>query len=122
MWTYNNYLAHHGVTGMKWKVHKAKNLTLEVDDKKSKKKVNSKKSEKESKKDTKKSTVDKKEKNNSKIVEQVINGKFGNGQVRVKSLKKAGYNYDKIQNLVNEKLLGKAAAKRIAKRRAKRSK
>lgn len=39
-----------------------------------------------------------------KIVDKVIRGDFGNGEVRVKKLTDAGYEYAKIQNLVNEKL------------------
>lgn len=132
MWMYNdNYLCHHGVKGMKWKEHKTK-VEMEIgssnnklvksiktkvdpnnstqDNKNAKKKKQNKKENSEKKKSSKDS---------KKIVEQVINGKFGNGGTRVKALKKAGYNYEKIQNLVNQKLLGKAAAKRIAKRRAK---
>lgn len=132
MWTYNdNYLCHHGVKGMKWKEHKT-NADMEVgspnnklvktiknkvdpnnitkDNKNTKKKKQNKKENSEKKKSSKDS---------KKIVEQVINGKFGNGNTRVKALKKAGYNYEKIQNLVKQKLLGKDAAKRIAKRRAK---
>ena len=38
------------------------------------------------------------------IVDEVILGKFGNGQVRFDALAKAGYNYCEVQNKVNEKL------------------
>lgn len=34
----------------------------------------------------------------------VIAGKFGTGEERKKSLEKAGYNYRKVQNCVNELL------------------
>ena len=40
----------------------------------------------------------------AKIVEDVIAGKYGNGEERLKRLTAAGYNYYKVQNLVNEKL------------------
>ena len=35
----------------------------------------------------------------------VIDGKYGNGDARRIALQKAGYNYDTIQNLVNNMLL-----------------
>jgi tape measure domain-containing protein len=38
------------------------------------------------------------------VVDDVIRGKYGNGEDRVKALTKAGYKYSKVQNLVNEKL------------------
>lgn len=38
------------------------------------------------------------------IVDDVINGKFGNGEARMKALTDAGYDYATVQNLVNEKL------------------
>jgi LysM repeat protein len=38
------------------------------------------------------------------IVEEVIAGKWGNGQRRKEKLEAAGYNYNEVQNLVNEKL------------------
>lgn len=40
----------------------------------------------------------------SLIAEQVIQGKFGNGEDRKKNLKMAGFDYDKIQSIVNSKL------------------
>ena len=39
-----------------------------------------------------------------KVVDDVIGGKFGNGQARIEALTKAGYDWAHIQNLVNEKL------------------
>lgn len=33
---------------------------------------------------------------------EVINGAYGNGEDRKKLLKRAGYNYTKIQNCVND--------------------
>lgn len=38
------------------------------------------------------------------IVDKVINGDFGNGQIRFDALTKAGYNWCEVQNKVNEKL------------------
>ncbi|HCA29252.1 MAG TPA: hypothetical protein DEP23_06685, partial [Ruminococcaceae bacterium] len=38
------------------------------------------------------------------IAEEVIAGKWGNGAERKKKLKAAGYDYDAIQQLVNQKL------------------
>lgn len=40
----------------------------------------------------------------NKIVNEIINGDWGNGDERVKSLTKAGYDWAHAQNLVNEKL------------------
>ncbi len=64
-------------------------------------------------------------KNNDKIkdiVNKVIKGNYGNGEARKKALKKAGYDYNKVQNEVNIKLLGKKAAERIYKRKMKAAK
>lgn len=46
-------------------------------------------------------------KSNQVIVDEVIAGKWGNGDDRANRLKKAGYNFNEIQKLVNDKLLGK---------------
>lgn len=43
-------------------------------------------------------------KSNSEIVKEVIAGKWGNGEARKKALVKAGYKYNTIQKLVNEKM------------------
>lgn len=43
-------------------------------------------------------------KTNAQIVEEVINGKWGNGDERKKKLKAAGYDYAAIQKIVNKKL------------------
>lgn len=43
-------------------------------------------------------------KTNEQIADEVIAGKWGNGETRKKALEDAGYNYDTIQNLVNKKL------------------
>ncbi|MEE0969007.1 MAG: N-acetylmuramoyl-L-alanine amidase [Clostridia bacterium] len=53
------------------------------------------------------STVSKKEnvkKSNEEIAKEVIAGKWGNGAVRKKKLKDAGYNYSAIQKIVNKLL------------------
>ena len=42
-------------------------------------------------------------KTNEQIADEVIAGKWGNGEARKKALEDAGYNYDTIQNLVNKK-------------------
>lgn len=43
-------------------------------------------------------------KSNDTIADEVIAGKWGNGAARKSALEKAGYNYNTIQNLVNQKL------------------
>ena len=43
-----------------------------------------------------------------KVVNRVINGGFGNGPERVKALTEAGYDYTKVQELVNKVLAGEA--------------
>lgn len=135
-----NELYHHGVKGMKW----GKHLTAEQvnqaatdvmngkygnGDKRKKnlgshysgiqKKVNEKASGKDgknSKEDKNKSDIkyDKNVKDGEKIAKQVISGKYGNGNKRVKSL---GSKYAYVQNIVNQKVLGKSKAKAIAKKR-----
>ncbi len=39
---------------------------------------------------------------NEEIAQEVLDGKWGNGQDRVKNLTAAGYNYDEIQKIVND--------------------
>lgn len=39
-----------------------------------------------------------------KVVDKVIRGDFGNGQKRIDKLTKSGYNWAKVQNMVNKKL------------------
>lgn len=46
-------------------------------------------------------------KSNEEIVIEVIEGKWGNGQDRRNKLTNAGYNYDAIQKIVNQKLNNK---------------
>lgn len=43
-------------------------------------------------------------KSNEEIMQEVINGKWGNGEERKQKLIEAGYNYNEIQKLVNEKI------------------
>lgn len=43
-------------------------------------------------------------KSNEEIAKEVIAGKWGNGSARKTALEKAGYNYNTIQKIVNEKL------------------
>lgn len=52
-------------------------------------------------------------KTNRQIAEEVIAGKWGNGNVRRTALKRAGYNPTTIQNLVNA-MLSKASKKSVA--------
>src|SRR5690625_433209 len=47
-----------------------------------------------------------KRKSNSTIVQEVIDGKWGTGNTRRQRLQAAGYNYNTIQRMVNERLLG----------------
>lgn len=43
-------------------------------------------------------------KTNEQIAQEVIDGKWGNGEERKERLEAAGYNYDEIQKIVNKKL------------------
>ena len=47
-------------------------------------------------------------KTNNQIAQEVINGKWGNGDARKQKLTSAGYDYNAIQKLVNQKLNGNA--------------
>lgn len=49
-----------------------------------------------------KQTVDKK--SNEELADEVINGKWGNGKERKDKLTNAGYNYNEVQKIVNEKM------------------
>lgn len=46
-------------------------------------------------------------KSNEEIANEVIAGKWGNGDARKTALTNAGYDYNAIQSIVNEKLTGK---------------
>ena len=48
-------------------------------------------------------------KSNEKIADEVIAGKWGNGNDRKTRLENAGYNYSAIQSIVNQKLTGKTS-------------
>ena len=52
------------------------------------------------------STSGKSEEEISKVVDDVINGKYGSGEERKEALRKAGYDPDEIQKRVNDKLNG----------------
>lgn len=54
--------------------------------------------------ETEKKKETKKKKSNETIAREVIAGKWGNGNIRKTKLKKAGYNYNVIQNIVNKLL------------------
>lgn len=56
-------------------------------------------------------------KTNQQIADEVITGKWGNGTDRANRLKKAGYDFNAIQTLVNQKLLGKPAPKPAPKKK-----
>ena len=49
-------------------------------------------------------------KSNEEISEEVIAGKWGNGEDRKNKLNSAGYDYNTIQSIVNQKLSGKTSA------------
>lgn len=51
-------------------------------------------------------TISEIRKTNEEIAQEVINGKWGNGNDRKKRLTDAGYNYKEIQRLVNIMLVG----------------
>lgn len=46
-------------------------------------------------------------KSNEEIANEVIAGKWGNGDARKTALTNAGYNYNEIQSIVNQKITGK---------------
>ena len=52
-------------------------------------------------------------KSNDTIAQEVIDGKWGNGAARKSALTKAGYNYDAIQKIVNQKLAPKKPASAV---------
>lgn len=65
-------------------------------------------SDKKSKKSSKMKDIKAKKKEKTMaIVDAVIRGKYGNGRQRLNALTKAGYNYEKIQRMVNKKILGR---------------
>lgn len=49
-------------------------------------------------------TITSSKKSNEEIANEVIQGKWGNGQDRKNKLTNAGYNYQAVQNIVNQKL------------------
>ena len=49
-------------------------------------------------------TITSSKKSNEEIANEVIQGKWGNGQDRKNRLTNAGYNYQAVQNIVNQKL------------------
>lgn len=51
-------------------------------------------------------------KSNDTIADEVLKGYWGNGQDRVRRLQAAGYDYNAVQNLVNQKLGGGSAPSR----------
>ena len=55
--------------------------------------------------------IDKK-KTDAEIVAEVLDGKWGNGEARKQALTKAGYNYEKIQSTINQKLKQQSKVKK----------
>lgn len=133
---YNDVVCHYGVKGMTWKNKKSdaevakdvmngkygngadrvERLKKEGYDASSIQKLVNEQSKSSSTKSETKSSSDKKvqvDDRTKQLVEQVIRGKFGNGKDRVSALTKAGHDYEKIQSLVNEKLLGKKKASKL---------
>ena len=53
---------------------------------------------------SKPTTTTTKKKTNEQLAQEVIDGKWGNGDERKKKLTEAGYNYSEVQALVNKKL------------------
>lgn len=53
-------------------------------------------------------------KSNEEIANEVIAGKWGNGDARKSALQNAGYDYNAIQSIVNQKLSGKTASSKPA--------
>lgn len=49
------------------------------------------------------------------IADDVIKGKYGNGQARIDALTKAGYSYNDVQKLVNEKIKNPSKKKKSEK-------
>ena len=76
--------------------------TTEPEPKKEEKKTEKKAEKKEEKKTTPA------KKSNEEIANEVIAGKWGNGEDRVKRLQSAGYAYNDVQTIVNQKLGWKA--------------
>ena len=67
------------------------------------------------KKDSKdKKPADKDKKTIAEVAADVIKGEYGNGEERIKKLKKAGYDPDKVQKKVNDILITKVAKDVIA--------
>lgn len=40
----------------------------------------------------------------NRLSDDIINGKYGNGEARRRNLERAGYNYEACQNMVNQRL------------------
>lgn len=49
-------------------------------------------------------------KSNEQIADEIIAGKWGNGDARKTALQNAGYDYNAIQSIVNQKLSGKTTS------------
>lgn len=53
-----------------------------------------------------------KKKTDTEIVAEVLDGKWGNGEARKQALTKAGYDYEKIQGIINQKLAQQSKVKK----------
>ena len=51
----------------------------------------------------------------TELVDEVLDGKWGNGTERRQRLTKAGYDYDAVQDAVNERLSNKKSVTELAK-------
>ena len=66
-------------------------------------------SDSRSKNDGSSSSSGKSDEDKAKAVNDVINGKYGSGEERKEALRKAGFDPDEIQKMVNDKLSGKSS-------------
>ena len=76
-------------------------------------KLKPKTSSSNTKKENNKTVVKSEKKSVTEVAKEVVNGKWGNGQKRVESLKKAGYDPTEVQKKVNELLGAKTNVKSI---------
>ncbi len=63
-------------------------------------------------------TASQSRKSNEEIANEVIAGKWGNGDARKTALQNAGYDYNAIQSIVNQKLTGKSSNSTISNKKS----
>lgn len=97
------YIVHHGIKGQEWGVRRYQHVDGTLTEAGKKRYSSSDTSTDEEKKSK---TEEKKLSESEEVVNKVIRGDYGNGADRVKALTEAGYDYDKIQGLVNKVLAG----------------